>query len=406
MTQAKQNKRQKIIILVAGALIMLCAGILYMWSVFQPYVTEYHGWSGAQISMTSSIMIAFFVLGNIVAGLVQEKVHPRITAIVGSILFSLGLYLTSIISSEIPVMLYLTYGIVGGFGCGLVYCAVLAVLQKWYAAKMGFITGISVGFFGLSVVVLSPLVEMMLRNIGVPDTFRTLALVFLAVLIASSLFIKKPSREYYYAEVTKTIKPENVKQFRPNEMLRSASYYYITIAMFASSSAYLVIVPFISTIAVMRGMSSSLALIVVMSTGVANAAGRILAPMLSDKIGRSKTIILCSLVSALGCLLIIPAKGLPYVAAVFLITLAYGGTGGTNPVITTELFGARYSGVNYGLVLVSIAFSSLIFGWVSGSLSAGGDFTGVFVICAFLCVMPIMMMLLLRKRCRRLGKVI
>ena len=43
--------------LVGGLLIMLCVGILYMWSIFQPYVVDYHGWSVGDVAMTSALMI-------------------------------------------------------------------------------------------------------------------------------------------------------------------------------------------------------------------------------------------------------------------------------------------------------------------------------------------------------------
>ena len=399
-----KNRSSKRNVLIAGALIMLCAGILYMWSVFQPRVTAHHRWQSDTAALTSSIMIACYALGNIFAGLLQERVRPRIIACAGSALFTLGIFLTSYVDSSAPVVLYLTYGVAGGLGCGIVNCTVLAVLQKWYASKMGFITGVAVGFFGLSVVILSPLVEMLLNRIGLNATFRLLALVFFVILAISSMFLKNPEKSYYYAEVTKTIKLENVKQFRPRDMLKSPSYYYIIISTFSSAAAYMIIVPFISTIAVSRGMSPSFALAAVMCMGVANAMGRIISPMLSDKIGRTNTIILGSLISAAGCVLIISATGMLYIAAIFLIAVPYGGAGGTNPVITTELFGARHSGANYGLVLLSIAFSSIFFGRISAIVSIGGDFTTVFVICAALCAVPVIMMLLLRKRCKRLGK--
>ena len=343
-------------------------------------------------------------MGSIVAGLFQERIQPRFIAGAGSLLFALGIFLTSCVDSGAPVVLYLTYGILGGIGCGIINCTVLAVLQKWYASKMGFITGIAVGFFGLSAVILTPLVETLLNRIGLNATFRVVALAFFVILTFSSMFLKNPDKSYYYAEVTRTIKLENVKQFRPRDMLKSASYYYIVISTFSSAAAYMIIVPFISTIAVSRGMSPSFALATVMCMGAANAAGRILSPTLSDKIGRTNTIILGSLISAAGCLLIISAKGILYIAAIFLIALPYGGAGGTNPVITTELFGARHSGANYGLVLLSIAFSSIFFGRVSAILSLDGDFTTVFIICAMLCAVPVIMMLLLKKRCKRLGK--
>ena len=403
-TGMNENRLSRHYVLIAGALIMLCAGILYMWSVFQPHVAAYHGWQQDTAALTSSVMISCFVLGNIIAGMLQERVHPRLIACAGSVLFALGIYFTSYVASSAPIALYLSYGVVGGLGCGILNSTVLAVLQKWYASKMGFITGVAVGFFGLSVVLLSPLVEMLLNRIELTATFRALAIVFFVVLTVSSMFLKNPEKSYYYAEVTKAIKLENVRQFRPRDMLKSASYYYIIISTFASAAAYMIIVPFIYTIAVSRGMSTSLALAAVMCMGGANSLGRIGAPILSDKIGRTNTIILGSLVSLAGCLLIISAEGVLYIAAVILIALPYGGAGGVNPVIATELFGARYSGANYGLVLLSIAFSSIFFGRISAFLGADGDFTTAFMISAVLCAVPVIMMLLLRKRCKRLGK--
>ena len=395
---------RKASVLISGIAMMLCVGILYLWSIFQPHVVSYYRWPATDVSLTSSIMISAFVVGNIAAGLVQERIHPRITAMVGSALFTLGLLLSSTVKT--PPMLYLTYGVMGGFGVGLVYCVVLAVLQKWYAAQMGLITGLAVGFFGLSVVMLSPVVDMLIKNEGLVQTFRILAVGFFAILVIAALALKNPAKDYYYAEVTKRINLDNVKHFKPRMMIKSPSYYCIFISMFASSAAYLVIIPFISMIAISRGLSPQLSLIAVMGTGVTSAGGRIIAPIISEKIGRTTTIILCSLISAAACLLIISAKGTAYVAAVLLIALAYGGTGGTNPVVTTELFGARYSGANYGLVLLSIAFSSLFFSKLSAVISGGGDFTRMFVICAAICVVPIFMMMLLRRRCKRLGKMI
>jgi len=394
----------KILVTITGAVMMLCAGVLYLWSVFQPHVVAYYGWSPSDVSMTSAIMIACFVLGNIGAGLVQALIPPKFVAIFGSVLFSLGLYLSSTLGSGNPYLLYLTYGILGGISCGLIYSVVLAVLHKWFAARMGFITGISVGFFGLSAVIFSPVIEALIVEFNPPGAFRILSIVFFVVLLLCSLTLKNPNKDYYYSEITKSIDIEFVKQFRPREMLGSISYYYIVISTIASSAAYLVIVPFISTIAISRGMSPYHALITVMGTGIASAMGRILAPMLSDKTSRTGMIVSCAIVSGTACLLIIKATGVLYTVAVFLIAMAYGGVGGTNPVITTELFGARYSGANYGLIMLSIIFSSLVFGRLSAAFSNTGDYSLMFVICAILCIVPLVMMSLLRLHCKKIGK--
>ena len=396
--------QRKTPILISGILMMLCAGILYVWSIFQAPVAAYHGWSLADTSMTSSVMIFCFVLGNIAAGLVQEKINPKYIAIAGAVLFPLGLFLTSVIGSSTPLLIYLTYGVVGGFGCGLVYSTVLAVLQKWYASKMGLITGIVVGAFGLSVVIMSPVVKMLITRTNLPTAFRILAAAFFVILICSAMFMRNPRVSYFYSEVTKIMALENAKQFKPSQVLKSASFYYIFISIFTSSAAYMVIVPFISAIAVARGLSPLLVLISVMCTGVANASGRLLAPTISDKIGRTSTIMLNAVISAAACVLIIYAQGIVYVLAIFLIAFSFGGMGGLHPVITTELWGARHSGINYGLILLGLAAASVTFGKLAAVFSDSGDFTVVFIVCAVLCVFPILAMILLKKRVKRLGK--
>ena len=181
--------------LVGGLLIMLCVGILYMWSIFQPYVVEYHGWSAGDVAMTSALMIACFVVGNILGGLVQMKFDPRAITLVGCLMFSVGIYLTSCIGNGSPWMLYLTYSVCSGLGCGFAYCTVLYALQKWFADKNGLITGITVFFFGASVMVLSPVVNKMLENLGLTETFRILAIVFGVITVICSFFVVQPDAE-------------------------------------------------------------------------------------------------------------------------------------------------------------------------------------------------------------------
>jgi MFS transporter, OFA family, oxalate/formate antiporter len=406
----KTMKKSALLVLAAAVSSQLCVGILYMWGVFQPYVSAYHGWKASGTAMTSAFMIVAFVAGTIASGAVQERVAPRIVAMAGSVLFCSGMFLTSLLPSDPLWLIYITYSGLSGIGTGLVFSTSLAVVQKWYAARMGMATGLCVGAFGLSIVIFTPVAEKLLSSGGVPFTFRTLSIIFLVITMTAGAFFKNPDKAYYYAELSKVVPPENIRQFKPGQMLRSMSYYYILTSMFTLSAAYLIIVPFIRTIAEARGMSTFIALTAIMLSGVANASGRMLMPAVSDRIGRTRSIILCAVISAFACTLMIFAQGIWYIAAVFLIAFAYGGSSGVNPVITTELFGARYSGANYGLVLIGIAASSIVFSRLSMKISAEGivtgDFTSSLILSALLCAIPILMMILLRKRVKRLGKII
>ena len=49
-------------------------------------------------------------------------------------------------------MIWITYGVIGGFGMGMTYSTTIACCQKWFPDKRGLITGIIVsalGFGGL-----------------------------------------------------------------------------------------------------------------------------------------------------------------------------------------------------------------------------------------------------------------
>lgn len=400
-----ETKVKKYSTLAGGLLIMLCVGILYMWSVFQPHVVAHYGWESGQVAMTSALMIAFFVAGNIISGLIQEKMPSRVITLGGCLLFSLGMLLTANLSGDKPWMIYITYSAISGFGCGVAYCTVLSCLQKWFPTKNGLITGLTVSFFGLSVVLLSPITQTLLSNVGVPATFKTLATAFLFVTCISSMSITKPSSEYYMKEASKILRADEFKQFTAPEMLKTPMYYQITAALFLSSAAYMVLVPYITTIALSRGMSSNMALVAVMVTGIANALGRILGPAVSDKIGRTKTVMVCSLITVAACIMMIFAKDVMYIVTVFLIAFSYGGCSGVNPVMATELFGAKNSGTNYGFVLIALAACSIVFGKIAASVG-GGDFTTVFIACAAACLIPIALMQSMHNFCKKHGKII
>ncbi|MGI5936826.1 MAG: MFS transporter [Oscillospiraceae bacterium] len=405
----QESQTKKTMSLIMGLLIMLCTGILYMWSVFLPYVVKEFGWATGDVGMTSSIMMAAFVLGNIISGLVQSKVPARIitcVTCVGCVVFAAGMYLTSLLKGGAPWMIYLTYGVLSGIGCGIAYNTVIAVLQKWFVSRRGLITGLAVGTFGAATVILSPIVNNLLETSGVSNTFMILSFAFLIVGGFASFFVSQPPVEHYMRATAAANDSTGAKQYTPREMVKTPMFYLLILSLFASTAPYMVIVPYIKTIAVDRGVSEGLALATVMITGIANASGRLICPVLSDKLRMSWIVIGYSIVASLSCILMIFARGPVYMITVFLIAFTYGGGSGINPVMSTELFGAKHSGVNYGIVLIGLAVSSITMGKIAsavGSTSTEG-FSIVFVICAIVALIPIVAMMILRKICKKYGK--
>lgn len=87
-----------------------------------------------------------------------------------------------------------------------------------------------------------------------------------------------------------------------------------------------------------------------------------------------------------------------------LTAFAYGGPSATFPAMTTDISGARFSGTNYGIAMLGLGFSSVVFNWLSGLLvEATGGFSASFILAAATCVPPIILMLVYRKTAKKIA---
>lgn len=71
---------------------------------------------------------------------------------------------------------------------------------------------------------------------------------------------------------------------------------------------------------------------------------------------------------------------------------------------STDDIGARFSGTNYGIAMLGLGFSSVVFNWLSGLLvEATGGFSASFILAAATCVPPIILMLVYRKTAKKIA---
>ena len=138
--------------------------------------------------------------------------------------------------------------------------------------------------------------------------------------------------------------------------------------------------PIIKTLGINRGLTDTAATLCVSLTGIANAAGRLIMSSLSDKIGRVATLlILCGMTIISGIALIFSGGGFLF-GIVLLTAFAYGGPAAVNPATSTDFFGPKYAGSNYGIIMLSLGFSSVLFNMLSNAMyRATGGYTLTFI---------------------------
>lgn len=386
--------RERYRILIAGVIIQFCAGIIYMWSVFKQPVADHLDWDPASSALTSSFMLVAFVAGILIGGRIMDLIGPKKTCIAGSIMMSLGILASSFVTSSDPYLIYLTYGIIGGFGVGTVYTCTVSPIQKWFFDKRGFATGIMVGAFGFSLVLFAPLANYLLSNVGVPSTFQIFGLAFLIICTACAFFITSPPDDYVPKPGSASMNTE--KQYTPKEMLRTKAFYLITLSLFFVIPAYFILNPLFMSLGMDRGLSESLAVMGVMITGICSASGRLAITWMSDHIGRTVALLMIIGLTLLGVILVIFAQNIMFIICLAIIAFAFGGAAGIYATVTSDHFGTKNMGSNYGFVMIGFGASALIFPFLSNAISGDGDYTMAFIVCAVTCIASLACVLLLR----------
>jgi MFS family permease len=118
---------------------------------------------------------------------------------------------------------------------------------------------------------------------------------------------------------------------------------------------------------------------------------------LSDKSAGGDQYLLC--VFTIACaLLLMFVHGYAYIVIVVITAFAFGGPSAINPATTTDFFGAKYTGTNYGVAMLSLGFSSIIFNAISNALvKSTGRYYMTFVMGAITAAITIALQIIMKK---------
>ena len=402
-----KNRKNPWISIIACLVVQLCVGILYLWSAFRSNIVAAYGWTPSAATMVSSYMLFAFVFGNLIGGIINDKKGPKLTCFLGVALFSVGVILSAFVKTA--GLFYLTYAVMAGLGSGFGYGACISCIQKWLPHKRGLASGLACGAFGLSTVVFTPvsnaLMNANMNEAGVVNfvpVFLTLGIVFAILGFAACLFVSLPGEEYL-ANLKLPAKAVSYNvNFTLGQAIKLPAFWALFFSIFFINGTWNLCVPLIRDLGIVRGLSVEMAIACVSFTGITNAAGRLIMAWLSDKIGRTNAMyILCGL-TLLGAILMTFIGGMGYFVTIAIIAFAYGGPSALNAALSTDLFGPKNSGTNYGVAMLALGFSSIFFNWVSSTflhasvdvntMSAVGINT-TFIMGAITAVIPVFLML-------------
>ncbi len=350
-------------ILAAGAAIQVLTGLPAAWGVFQQPVMEEYGLSEQGAGYAFGILIAAFGVGCVLGGFLQDRHGPRFAGLWGTALLCGGFFAAGLLPPGSAWAFFLAFSIPAGLGTAFLYPSIQSCAQKWYADRKGLATGVIGGAVGLSGAFLTVFVRTAVRGFwvvqGIRGAFWALGAVTLPVCLVGSLLLQDPP------QTGQTQKPQengkNTIDLAPRQMLRTKQYWLCAGAVCFSTPAVLLFSPIILKLGMERGLEEQAALWSVVLGSVGSAAGRLLMPLLSDRIGRRPTDMLLFAVSAGLSAGFAFAQGWGVVACYAGLTFCYSALAAVLPALSTDLFGFPHAGVNYGFLALGQSVGSLAF---------------------------------------------
>ncbi len=365
----------------AGMGINLALGVLYSWSVISKGLPA--EWSQTSKSWPYAVACLVFCLIMVPAGRMQDRLGPRLVASIGGVLVGVGMVFAYLMSATLAGYV-IGFGVLAGAGIGFGYASATPPAVKWFPpAKTGLIAGIVVSGFGLASVYIAPLADRLINAYGVDITVLIFGIGFLIVVVSLAQLLKAPHRVLQF---TKRLGPAGAlrqqdeapapkkENFSPGEMLKTWQFYVLWFMYACGAGAGLMIIAKLAIIATdQAGITLGFVLVAVLAVG--NGAGRIIAGMLSDRIGRKATMLICFAFQAVLIVLLSQAQignflANPVTLGVLsaLIGANYGANLSLFPSITKDYYGLKNFGVNYGLVFTAWGVGGFMLALLAGSV--------------------------------------
>jgi len=395
---AEEKVTNRWIMVIAALVMQVCLGILYAYSVVRGPLMKEVGYTVKEAGYPYMASLFFFAVGMIIAGRWQDKAGPRTVGIAGGVLLAIGAAVAGVMYKSLGGLIF-GYGILGGLGVGFAYVTPIATCIKWFPDKRGTITGLAVFGFGAGTLVFGPLLSKMIASSGIATTFYTVAAIMLIFVCGAAAIFKVPPAGYKPAgwnppapapgaQVIKT-------NYTPEEIIKTGSFWVLWLTYFIGAAAGLMIIGQAVPIGVeVAKLEKGVAAGGLGVMALLNGLGRLAWGSVSDKLGRTKTVIACFVVYILAFVFVLPNSNtfMLWLVGICAVGFAYGGYLALMPSLTADYFGTKSLGANYGYLFTAWGVAGVGGPFMIDFIKTQtGAFTNAMYITAGACVVGILL---------------
>jgi MFS transporter, OFA family, oxalate/formate antiporter len=349
----------------------------YVWTLFTKPLGTAVGASPASLQVTFSLLIVLQTFFSPFQGWLVDKFGPKLLIGVGGLLSGLSWVLASYASSL--TMLYLTYGVIGGLGTGIVYVGVVGQMVGWFPDRRGFAAGVVAAGYGMGAILTTFPIANSLAAVGYQMTLLQYGAIFALVGLVAALGLKPAP--------TSAIAVQNAPGVSTGTMLGSPIFWLMFVMMALMATSGLMIISQMSAFAGEFGITKATvwglaALPLALSVDrFTNGLTRPFFGWVSDRIGRENTMGLAFGLEGVAMALWLATRSDPllFVLLSGVVFFGWGEIFSLFPATLTDTFGTRNATQNYGCLYMAQGIGA-IFGGPMASLLHGatGSWTPVF----------------------------
>ncbi|HUI98100.1 MAG TPA: oxalate/formate MFS antiporter [Xanthobacteraceae bacterium] len=383
----------------------------YVWTLFTGPLNQKLGTTLTELQFTFTLLIVLQTFFSPFQAFLVERFGPKLLISVGTLL-SGGAWVLAAQASSLTA-LYLTYGVIGGLGTGIVYVGIIGLMVRWFPDRRGLATGLAAAGYGFGAVFSSIPIGNMIKSAGYQETLLVWGIAQAIVGFVAAIGLRMPAEGYRpdgYDPATVQTEMQAKRNFAPLEMLANPIFYLLFVMMTMMSTSGLMVVSNVGPFAKEFGVAdvlvfgtAALGLSLTLSR-ITNGLTRPFFGWVSDHIGRENTMALAFALEAAAILVLFAFIDKPamFVVLTGLVFFGWGEIFSLFPSTLTDTFGPKFAATNYGFLYIAQGVGSLLGGPAAAYLKqVTGSWTIVFVLVACLDVITAFLAIAVLKPMRR-----
>ncbi len=380
--------------LILGIIAMMAiSSPQYVWTLFTGPLNQKLGTTLAQLQWTFSLLIILQTWLSPFQAYLVDRFGPRRLIAIGALL-SGGSWVASAYVDNLWA-LYFTYGVLGGFGTGIIYVGIIGLMVRWFPDRRGLATGLAAAGYGFGAVFTSFPVDSMIKSAGYAQTLVVWGIIQGVIGIVAAQWLRVPPENYEVpgAVATAVATQQTRRSYSPREMLQNPVFYLLFLMMSMMSTSGLMVVSNVGPFAKEFGVANILVLgmaalpLSLTLSRVTNGLTRPFFGWVSDHIGREATMAVAFSLEAVAILILFAFINQPalFVVLTGLVFFGWGEIFSLFPSTLTDTFGPKYAATNYGFLYIAQGIGSILGGPAAAFLKqTTGSWTAVFIIVAVL----------------------